>query len=57
MEILGGPFATGRPQKYSKEDISRIISKWKAGVPAKRISEELNIPLRTVYFYIQEERS
>ncbi len=57
VEILGGPFQTGRPPKYSKEDISRIISKWKAGVPVKRISEELGIPLRTVYFYIQEERA
>ncbi len=56
IEILGGPFPAGRPNKYNEKDVNRILSRWKAGMPAKRISKELGIPLRTVYFYINESK-
>ena len=42
----------GRPRKYDHSTIKRIEELVKKGKTPKEISEELNIPLRTVYYLI-----
>ncbi len=56
IEITPGEFTAGRPPKYDDETIAQIISKRRNGNTAKQISEEMNIPLRTVYFYLKKEK-
>ncbi len=53
IKLEPGEFRVGRPKKYDDETIAEIINLRNQGMPAKQISERLNIPLRTVYFYLQ----
>ncbi|MCS7373651.1 MAG: helix-turn-helix domain-containing protein [archaeon GB-1845-036] len=39
-----------------KAMMNRAIDLWERGIPVKRISEELNIPLKTVYRWISKRR-
>ncbi|MCD6522279.1 MAG: DUF1699 family protein [Candidatus Diapherotrites archaeon] len=43
----------GRPKKYSNETVREIIERRRNGQPVKDISKEMNIPLRTVYYYLK----
>jgi hypothetical protein len=51
-----GGFRVGRPKKYAQETINQILSKRQDGRPAKVIADEMDIPLRTVYFYLKMNR-
>lgn len=54
ITIEGGDFEVGRPNKYPEKTINEILSQKRTGKPAKQISSEMDIPLRTVYFYLQK---
>ncbi len=43
----------GRPNKYDEKRISEIRTKRSSGMPVKDISTSMNIPLRTVYYYLK----
>ncbi|MBI4214403.1 helix-turn-helix domain-containing protein [archaeon] len=51
-----GDFPAGRPKKYDSNSVAQIVNMRRTGKPAKHISKELNIPLRTVYFYLNKEK-
>ncbi len=43
----------GRPKKYGEEQIKQILEARRKGVNAREISKKLGIPLRTVYYYLE----
>jgi len=44
----------GRPNKYDEKRIKEIRDKRASGMPVKEISREMNVPLRTVYYYLEK---
>ena len=51
--IQPGDVSVGRPMKHDPEIIKKVINEKAAGKPAKKIAEENDIPLRTVYYYLK----
>jgi hypothetical protein len=45
----------GRPKKYTKEDVRKMVTMRRNGVPVKDIAKEMGVPLRTVYYYLKKE--
>ncbi len=43
----------GRPPKYSEETIKKVVEYYRRGVPARKISTNLGIPIRTVYHILR----
>ena len=41
---------TGRPKKYTSNDVTRIQALLDRGVSPKEISNQLNLPIKTVYY-------
>jgi len=56
ITIIGGDFEVGRPKKYPEKTINEIRAQRQIGKPTRQISEEMGIPLRTVYFYLNNNR-
>lgn len=54
IKLEPGEFNVGRPKKYDAELVAQISNMRTQGMPAKHISEHLEMPLRTVYFYLQQ---
>lgn len=57
IALLPGEFAVGRPKKYDDETIKEVLSSRENGKPAKEIAAEMEMPLRTVYFYLKNGNS
>ena len=55
ITVQAGDFDVGRPKKYLQRTINEIVSQKRIGKPAKQIASEMDIPLRTVYFYLQHK--
>src|SRR3989338_5681626 len=53
IKFTSGDFKVGRPVKYEDATAKAIFDQRKTGVPVKQISENVNMPLRTVYFYLK----
>ena len=53
VELTPGDFKVGRPMKHDIDMVKQIINQRGAGKPAKQISQEFDVPLRTVYFYLK----
>lgn len=53
LELKPGDFKAGRPKKYASDTITQIIGERSTGKSARKISEEHNIPLRTVYYHLK----
>ena len=53
IELKAGEFSVGRPRKYKGDTIKQILNERSTGKSAKKISEEYDIPLRTVYYHIK----
>ncbi|MHC1604705.1 MAG: helix-turn-helix domain-containing protein [Candidatus Methanofastidiosia archaeon] len=45
----------GRPRIYTNNDIREIQKLKQIGIPITRISEELEIPRRTIYYLLKEK--
>lgn len=56
IELNPGEFSPGRPRKYSEEQIQRMVQLREQGTPVKDISERMDVPIRTVYFYINKRK-
>ncbi len=56
VKLEPGEFKVGRPNKYDEDTIAMMITARKNGKTAKQISEEFEIPLRTVYYYLKQEK-
>lgn len=54
VRIQAGPFPTGRPPKYTPDMVQMIRGQRASGKPAKQIANDSQIPLRTVYYYLQQ---
>lgn len=50
-----GKNPAGRPPKYTKKDIKKIIQLKEKNIPVTQIARELNIPRRTVYYLLEKE--
>ena len=53
IKFEAGDFKVGRPVKYEDDIVKTIFDQRASGVPVKQISENINMPLRTVYFYLK----
>jgi len=53
IKLEAGEFAVGRPKKYDDDTIREVIEHRANGKPAKEIASEMEMPLRTVYFYLK----
>ncbi|MFH0987106.1 MAG: DUF1699 domain-containing protein [Candidatus Micrarchaeota archaeon] len=53
IQINAGEWKAGRPMKHDIELIKEVIKQRADGKGAKKIAEDINIPLRTVYFYLR----
>ncbi len=54
IELNPGDFSPGRPRKYSETEIQRMIEMREQGTPVKEISEQMDVPIRTIYFYLNK---
>jgi len=53
IKLDAGEFKVGRPKKYDEDTIREVIESRNNGKPAKEIAAEMEMPLRTVYFYLK----
>jgi hypothetical protein len=57
IKLEGGDFAVGRPRKYDDDTIKEVLDARTGGKAAKDIASEMEMPLRTVYFYLKNGNS
>lgn len=57
VKIEAGTTPVGRPMKYTQAIIQQITEQAAAGKPVKQIAKDLEIPLRTVYFFLSKNKS
>lgn len=55
IELEPGEFSAGRPRKYTEEEIERMVSMREEGKSVKEINEEMGVPVRTIYFYLNKK--
>jgi hypothetical protein len=53
IALKQGEFTAGRPKKYSEDLIKQLHANKQNGKSAKVISEDFDIPLRTVYYHLK----
>jgi len=53
IKLEAGEFAVGRPKKYDDDTIREVLESRTNGKSAKEIAAEIEMPLRTVYFYLK----
>jgi|GEM_PF-2074798 len=53
IDIQPGDIRVGRPMKHDIELIRKIINEKANGKPVKKISEENDVPVRTIYYYLK----
>ncbi len=54
VEVVPTNRRPGRPRKYDKETLKLIKEKYKSGERPSKISSDLGIPLRTVYYLLRK---
>ena len=57
IELVPEERPRGRPRKYDEKTVKLVRELAKKGVPMREISERLGIPLRTVYYMVNELRA
>ena len=57
IELIPEKRPRGRPRKYDEKTVKLVQEMAEKGVPMKEISERLGIPLRTVYYMVNELRA
>jgi len=57
ISLERGSFKVGRPVKYNKRDIEEIFKLYNSGIPVSKIANELGIPRRTVYYYLNKVKN
>ncbi len=57
VELVPERRPRGRPRKYDERTVKLVRELAEKGVPMKEISERLGIPLRTVYYLVNELRA
>ena len=53
ITIQPGDINVGRPMKHDIKLIKKVINEKANGKPVKKISEETDIPIRTIYYYLK----
>ncbi|KUH34096.1 DNA-binding protein [Thermococcus celericrescens] len=54
IELVPEGYPRGRPRKYNERTIREVQNLLMKGVPAKEISTRMGIPLRTVYYLVEQ---
>ncbi len=54
IELEPGEYSPGRPRKYSEEEIERILELREKGCSVQDISEDMDVPVRTIYYYLNK---
>ncbi|NJE04601.1 DUF1699 domain-containing protein [Thermococcus sp. M36] len=54
IELVPEGYPRGRPRKYDERTVRQVRELLMRGVPAKEISSRMGIPLRTVYYMIEQ---
>ncbi|AHL22565.1 MULTISPECIES: DUF1699 family protein [Thermococcus] len=57
IELVPENRPRGRPRKYDEKTVKLVRELARKGVPMREISERLGIPLRTVYYMVNELRA
>ena len=57
VSLEKGSYTVGRPRKYTNRDVREMVALYDDGMPVSTISEELGIPRRTVYYYINKVKN
>ncbi|MEA1993353.1 MAG: helix-turn-helix domain-containing protein [Euryarchaeota archaeon] len=57
ISLKKGSFNVGRPKKYTEDDIDKMLDLRNAGSSVIEISEELGIPRRTIYYYLNKVKN
>jgi len=55
IEIKENPIRVGRPMVHKDKTVNSVLELRTQGVSAAKISEQLEIPLRTVYYYLKNK--
>ena len=55
IKLTASGEGAGRPREHDEHTVKEIIRLRTSGRTAKQVSEEMLVPLRTVYFYLKEE--
>ena len=53
IDIQPGDIKVGRPMKHDTETIKKILNEKANGKPVKKIAEEYDVPVRTIYYYLK----
>ena len=53
INIEPGEIKVGRPMKHDLALIRKVINEKANGKPVKKISQETDIPVRTIYYYLK----
>ena len=56
IELVPEGYPRGRPRKYDEKTVGKVRELLQKGVPAKEISSRMGIPLRTVYYMIEQAK-
>ncbi len=56
VQVVASGRGRGRPRKYDPQTIKRVKTLFMRGKRAREISEELGLPLRTVYYLLRAGR-
>lgn len=54
VEVVPTGRRPGRPQKYGTETLKLVEEKYRSGESPSKISSDLGIPLRTVYYLLRK---
>ena len=54
VEIVPTERPPGRPTKYDRKTLKLVVEKYRRGEPVSKISGELGIPLRTLYYILRK---
>lgn len=56
VKIKHHEVGVGRPKKYEKNTLGKIRELRNQGVAVKDIAQQMNIPLRTVYYHLKNNK-
>lgn len=57
IKIEAGTTPVGRPMKYTQAIIQQMLDQCNSGKPVKQVAADLQIPMRTVYFFLSKNKS
>lgn len=54
INLEPGEYTPGRPRKYTEEEITKMIELREKGKSVQDISDHMDVPIRTIYYYLNK---